>query len=405
MVVRTHYRDGKVVMYQRGKKDIYQARIKIGRGAKSWKRISTNTTDLHEASRIACKKYDRAIFRMEEGFSPDTKSFSTIAEITIKEMDDQLIAGHGKVIYKDYINVINKWFIPYFKDIAIDTITTPKLNQFDQWRISQFGRIPAQSTIKTHNSSLRRVFNTALNNGWLLDSQVPSLTNKGVYTPSESRPYFTKKEYHTLYTFMSKWCLLDDTKMNGVTKKSRYIRQLLYDYVMIVANSGMRPGTETYNLKWSDISFGYKNKKRFIKMKVKGKTGERVIVVRDNTKIFLKNIASRFNDLKDLSWKDLFKQDEYVFRLIDGTRSEGSMMNPFKRCLKSCELLKDSQGKVRTLYSLRHSYITWGLLDGISIHLLAKQCGTSVAMIERHYSHVIPELQADILAGWDPKQK
>ena len=48
----------------------------------------------------------------------------------------------------------------------------------------------------------------------------------------------------------------------------------------------------------------------------------------------------------------------------------------------------------RTLYSLRHTYATFALLDGMDIHTLAKQLGNSAAMIERHYSKLTPMMVA-----------
>ena len=43
----------------------------------------------------------------------------------------------------------------------------------------------------------------------------------------------------------------------------------------------------------------------------------------------------------------------------------------------------------RTFYSLRHAYATFALTyDNINIHTLARQMGTSVVMIEKHYSHL-----------------
>lgn len=35
------------------------------------------------------------------------------------------------------------------------------------------------------------------------------------------------------------------------------------------------------------------------------------------------------------------------------------------------------------------------------MEVLAKQCGTSVAMIEKHYSHVIPKMFSKELSGVD----
>lgn len=46
----------------------------------------------------------------------------------------------------------------------------------------------------------------------------------------------------------------------------------------------------------------------------------------------------------------------------------------------------DRNGKARTAYSLRHSYICFRLLEGADIYQVAKNCRTSVEMIEKHYA-------------------
>ena len=54
----------------------------------------------------------------------------------------------------------------------------------------------------------------------------------------------------------------------------------------------------------------------------------------------------------------------------------------------------------RILYSLRHTYATFALLnDDTDIHALAIQMGTSIAMIDGHYSHLTPRLKKDMLTG------
>lgn len=53
--------------------------------------------------------------------------------------------------------------------------------------------------------------------------------------------------------------------------------------------------------------------------------------------------------------------------------------------LKDCP----KSGKARVFYSLRHTYATLRLTyDAVPIHTLAEQMGTSVTMIEKHYSHL-----------------
>lgn len=55
-------------------------------------------------------------------------------------------------------------------------------------------------------------------------------------------------------------------------------------------------------------------------------------------------------------------------------------------------------GTTRRLYRLRHTYATQELLAGTDIHTLVKQMGTSVVMLERHYSKLTATLVADKLA-------
>jgi integrase len=49
---------------------------------------------------------------------------------------------------------------------------------------------------------------------------------------------------------------------------------------------------------------------------------------------------------------------------------------------------------------LRHTYATFALInDGMDIHALARQMGTSIGMIERHYSHLTPRMKKDMFTG------
>jgi integrase len=50
------------------------------------------------------------------------------------------------------------------------------------------------------------------------------------------------------------------------------------------------------------------------------------------------------------------------------------------------------------LYTLRHSFITQALLDGVSTLEVSKIVGTSLAMIEKHYGHLVYETARERLA-------
>ena len=387
------FRDGNVVLYKRDRSKRWQARIKLPDG--KWKRISTKKNDIRRAKQVACDQYDEIRFKIKNDIPITTKRFSSVARIAIRDMRDELDKGYGKKTYLHYIGALERYMIPFFGNTHIDTIDYKKLQEFDKWRIEKVGRQLKASTLNNHNSAINRVFRTALSRGWIFEHQIPQLKNKGLKT--QRRPHFTKDEYKQLYTFMRDW------SKQGRKQRTRDIRELLRDYVLILTNTGMRHGTETANLKWNDIEefSGFdekKKKKKFLRFYVNGKTGKRELIARHAVRRYLKRIQDRFPDLKNLDDAELSKVDEYVFRTRDGEQVS-DWHGAFEILMKDSGLWKDKQGDKRTLYSLRHTYATFALMNRIDIHVLAIQMGTSIGMIEKHYSHFIPSLAAEQLAG------
>jgi integrase len=67
----------------------------------------------------------------------------------------------------------------------------------------------------------------------------------------------------------------------------------------------------------------------------------------------------------------------------------------FNTILEEENLKKDREGLPRTAYSLRHTYICLRLMEGADIYQIAKNCRTSVEMIEKYYaSHIKTSLDA-----------
>jgi len=61
----------------------------------------------------------------------------------------------------------------------------------------------------------------------------------------------------------------------------------------------------------------------------------------------------------------------------------------FRTILREENLTTDREGQPRTAYSLRHTYICLRLMEGADIYQIAKNCRTSVEMIEKYYaSHI-----------------
>lgn len=390
-------RDGEVVLYKRPNSSNWQARLKLPNG--KWHRISTKRSNIDEAKRIAGKKYDWARFREQEGLSAVSRRFRDVAKLTISDLQAKTAAGHGKAAYKDYIQAINNYLIPYFGNTQIEKITQQDIAAFEAWRIKQLKRNPAASTVLNHNAALNKVFDTALAQGWVKKNAIPDLKVSGI--KSKRRPDFTLEEMKKINSGFRPWI------ERATSAKNRMYRELMRDYVRILVNTGIRTGKEAMKLKWSQIRLHKKKNKEWLAISVSGKTGEReLIATPDCFKIFPR-IQSRFPDLASQSFEELIasRNDNYVFRLANG-KMPVNFCHLFEDYLTELGLLTDKHGNKRTLYSLRHTYATFQIVYGkVDIHLLAKQMGTSIQMLEQHYSHLEPIQQAHLLAGQGRKAK
>lgn len=384
----------KVTVYRRTRSAVWQARIKLKTGG--WHRATTGKHDFEEAKERALELYYEMNAREKTGLPQVSRRFSQVAKLAIKKMEDELANGYGKSVYRSYIQALDNVLIPYFGKYHIDNITPKIMREFDVWRKKHYKKAPAASTVTTHNSALNRVFDAAVQRGWMQQTAVPTLSNVG--HKGDVRPAFSFEEYRQLVKHLRNW---DKAAHRG---RSKMMRELLRDYGLMLANTGMRHGTESLNLKWRDLSWWYDKKGvRYLQLRVDGKTGERTLIARHDCVLYFSRIAKRFDEFKGKTIEQIVEQrvDQYVFRLSDGTRTN-NLHQTFRACLKEHDLLYGSaSSKRRSLYSLRHMYATWELWRGRNIHQLAIQMGTSVGMLEQHYSKLTPLLLADKFGGYD----
>jgi integrase len=362
-----------------------------------WYSKATKQTDKEQAIAMAHRIFMDFEIRAETNTLVQSRRFKDVAEKTIENMQSELLHGGGKVIYKDYIGILRKYHIPYFDRFYITSIDQEKIRDFDKWRIEEFNRVPAKSTLQNHNAALQMVFKEAIERKWMIAMQVPVLNSNG--TSSQRRAAFSKEEYEKVYD------AIFQLEKNSRKEKTRQIREMLLDYMEFAIHTGIRPGTEMEGLTWGDLKMQSNGQDVvFFVTVTKGKTtkftGTREIVCRED-------IFSTISDLRDRFPNR--RPSDKLFRLSDGTTTK-ELGATFDKALNNIELKQSAHG-VRTLYSLRHSYITWQLMTGdISMEVLAKQCGTSIQMIEQHYSHVVPKMFTKELSGVDmgtakPKKK
>lgn len=372
--------------------DSWYARLTLPNGKRVVK--STKTENLEEAKEFALQLYYETQARIKNKLPATTRKFKDVAEHAIKRMHNELAEGVGKQSYKDYIQALNKWLIPYFGKTDIAKIDYAQLKHFDAWRTQQTGKTPAQSTINNHNAALNRVLDEAELNGWITKALRPTLLNKGVKT--ESRGSFTAEEYRIIYTTLRSY-----HKSTAVAKAAA-TRETLYNYVLFLANTGIRHGTEALNLRWRNIEWHSKGEDKYLAINVDGKTKKRTAIARDRVRDFLfrqskLNPRLKFDDFDVLIDS---KSDELVFTSRLGECATIHNLNAhFNNLLSELNLKTGADGRQRTLYSWRHFYATQDLERGMSTHALSKQLGNSTAMLDKHYSKYSPLINAEMHSG------
>jgi integrase len=387
-----HARGGEVVLYKRGDSKRWQARFKLK--DLKWRRLATKHQNLQYAAQTACEAYDRARFLFEANVPISSRRFDVVAKLAIEEMQAQIASGNGKSVYNDYITATRKYLIPFFGNYNLNSIGYEELQKFGTWRIKTMGRSPVLSTITTHNSAMNRVFDTAVERGWIAQAQVPKLKNNG--KKGTAREAFSLSDYKSLVGYMPSW--ID----KGHTEKTNQMRRLLRDYVLVLSNTGIRHGTEAMGLRWRDIEWITKDGERYLQLTVSGKVGKRTAIARHSTETYLRRIQERTPNIAQLSFDALLKKKltQKIFVLEDGAETN-SLAGTFRNLMRDSGLDKDRDTKEkRTLYSLRHTYAHLSILhESMDVYTLAKQMGTSVKMIEQHYGHLQPAQKADVIAG------
>lgn len=189
-----HILEGKATLFNRAGTPHWHVRFKAHG---KWERVSTKCEDLSAATKKAVDIVTNAWYREKNDLPIISKKFKSVAVLAIQRMQDAQKANKSKATYKTYIQAINRYLIEFFGNHNIDRITGATLHEFAKWRIVEMGKIPSASVINNHNSALNRVFDEALERGYMTKFQVPMLRNDGLKT--EKRPTITVEEYTTLH--------------------------------------------------------------------------------------------------------------------------------------------------------------------------------------------------------------
>lgn len=362
----------------------YQAVLKADDGR--WRRYSTKTTDRRQALRFAEDKLREWELLRNFGAPLNVKRFVYVAHEYLKELERIEANGAAIASHRMYVGITKTWLLPFFGEKHLLHIDDALMSDFDTYRRDMMGREPAKSTINKHNIVLRNLLEFAVKRKWLKQSQIPRLTLKNKGVPVERRGFFEPAEWARLSEFLRAW------PQSGQTRKTRYKRSVLYHYATLIVKSGLRPGTETTNIRWTDFQYVGGDEKNPAYYKIHVRAGKNAVRRTGHRKKLAHRVAvvsvgvvEQLQALKELRTTKV-KADDLVFCMADGSPLT-DMSAMFTEALERTQLRIGITGEPRSLYSLRHSYATWRLRQNVSYEQLRAQMGTSLAMLQQHYDH------------------
>jgi len=399
---------GKIQLYRRGDSRIWHCSASV---AGKQHRTSTKEDNFDLAKHIAEDWYLTLRGKNHAGLLKHEKTFQQCADQFLKEYEiitegqrsPRWVEGHGIRL--------RVHLLPFFGEFGVSEVTAGKLQEYRMHRMttSRTGKAPARSTIHDEVVTLRQVLKTAIRHGWLshLPDLSPPYKTQGKIV---HRPWFSPAEYKQLYEATRAYArepFHDHYKWNA---------EQVHDYVLFLANTGLRPD-EAKNLQHRDVMIveDEATGDRILEIEVRGKRGigfckSMPSAVRPYERLLArplpglpqgKRARRRRGETGDAPSKEEVKYPQPMDHVFPGNH-----IKLFNGVLNRTNLKKDRDGNRRTAYSLRHTYICMRLMEGADIYQIAKNCRTSVEMIEKFYAaHIKNTLNAAAINVLRPKPK
>ncbi len=352
--------DDRICVFERN--GVYQARIRTGPNRYIWRSLKTHNQS--QAISAARKLFHSIEYRQQSGLPIGSRSVNRVIDEYVVLRERQQIQGRTSIHMLRQIRRVVKFWREFIGDQSIESIGNKELSGYIEWRKSYYSQFktlpknaklnPADKTLQWEMTLGKSIIKWAHEQGYRGDQLLPTFS----FTPKKIRvrPAFELFEYRRLLRTLIKW------QRDCRNEKWLHTRRLLTDYVLILANSGMRVG-EANNLKIRDLeTFEDDLGRRNYCFKVKGKTGERDVILRASAAKSVDRLLTRRSGAS---------ADDWLFAMRDSSRVI-TLIEQLDKALAVAGIVHKSHGEKYTLYSLRHFYAVLSLRRGIGVFDVAR---------------------------------
>jgi integrase len=365
---------GKLHVYKRVNSDCWQCSTYLN--GRNWRK-STGEESLSHAKDFAEDWYLELRGKHRAGALREGKPFRAASDQFLREYEVITLGQRHPRYVKRQRDIIRLHLLPFFGSMLLPEITEGQVQEYrihraqNGWR----GKPPSRSTIHHEIVTLRQILKTAHRHRWIqyLPDLAPPFKASGKIT---HRGWFSPKEYKQLYEATRR------RAQKPPKPRWKWSCEQMHDYVLFMANTGLRPD-EAARLEFRDVEIVHDEAtgETILEIEVRGKRGVGFCKSTAGAVRPFERLKNRMRPDPADPLKKRTKNPEPTDRLFPIYQRE-----LFNSIMEEEGLKKDREGNFRSAYSLRHTYICLRLMEGADIYQIAKNCRTSVEMIEKFYA-------------------
>jgi integrase len=317
-------------------------------------------------------------------FKPNSRhSVNEAAKLALTNFQGKVGRGERSQSYLKGIELILYTdVLPFFGPLDVTEVGPAKWSEYEQ-KLRESKPSLTRQTLHQHRNALRVCLNEAVRKEWI--HRLPTLKiDAAGKREQKPRIWFESAEMRLL---------LKTARAHMVElRTTRWARDAeeCYDFIIWMANTGMRVG-EALNVHLCDIDIDEELGPDGVRRKI----------------CLIKNIKGKRGTGECRSWFAAYNAYKRTIarRDIQNPTTSKEMLflahhrDMFNTILEKADLKFTSHEprRKRDFVSLRHTYIASRLLHGVSVYDVARNCRTSVTMIENHYTRYLsPRLMTQL---------
>ena len=359
--------------------DVWQMRMYVSE-EKKYIRLSLRTRDKDAALKIARNEYIKFAAKIQSGEKVFSLSAGDFRERYLEYVqtlvrDNQISkgrAGNIKTYTKHYMDFVGS-------TTKIQNIPPKKFQEYRAFRQKKLSTI-TMTVVVNESITIKQMYKWGVNEGYIPPTYIPDFGKIKVKKNEVRRESFTVKDYMSLVTVGKTW-FMKVPKDHPNRAEEIYYRRSIQDFILLMGHYGFRTG---------ELILA---QNKHVTLNKKDGTAS-VFIPAENTKVrSQREVAGKKGEIfeRRQNYTPFVGPNDYVFTHYrkQAPITKELLYDYYKALTAEVKNKHPDFDSSKTLYSLRHFWITLQLLIGkVDVYKIARYAGTSLVQIQKHYDSV-----------------